>query len=92
MPDRITREHVEARCANLNRRMVQRGSIVRYSIEQRNSYTAIDRHHIDPLATDVEWPRNWQMVSHVFAGTKREVADFLHAGMTVLDDATFTPA
>jgi hypothetical protein len=78
--ERITREMVDTRCANLNRRMEERGSIVRYAVQGRNGYYGLDRYHNVP---------EWNMQSNVMCGTKREVADFLHAGMVVLDDAAY---
>ena len=75
MPERITRANLDERVRNLNRRMEQHGSKYRYHVEHRYDYYAIDRYVEDVC------------VSTVIAGcTKREIADFLHAGMVVLDD------
>jgi hypothetical protein len=76
--ERITRAHVEERVADLNRRMAQRGSKVRYATQARNGYLGLDRYHEDGRLLDT-----------VICGTKREVADFLHAGTVVLDDLEF---
>lgn len=84
--ERITRANVEERCANVNRRMESRGSIVRYEVEGRNGYTALDRCHVEYDATRVP-DRRLITMSTVTVGTKREVADFLHAMMVALDDA-----
>lgn len=93
MQDRITRANVEERCANLNRRMEERGSAVRYQVEGRNGYIGLDRYDRDPDAT-IFLPHSvpgrgygWRCLSTVTTGTKREVADFLHAMMVALDDA-----
>ena len=92
MSERITKENVETRCENLNRRMESRGSVYRYQVQGRNGYTALDRFTRDPAAT-INLPHSvpgrgygWLMQSTVTCGTKREVADFLHAMMVALDD------
>ena len=76
MSERITRENVETRVENVNRRMESRGALVRYEAEARNGYIGLDRY-------DTEG----HCLSNVTCGTKREVADFLHAMMVALDDA-----
>jgi hypothetical protein len=81
MQERITRANVDERCANVNRRMEQRGSIVRYAAQGRNGYIGLDRYHAG---------ETWNMQSTVTCGTKREVAEFLHAMMVALDDSTHT--
>ena len=77
MSERVTRASLDERCANLNRRMAQRGAHVRYTVGHRYDYYAIDR--CDTSGMVLSGP--------VVAGTKRELADWLHAGMVVLDDA-----
>lgn len=72
--ERITRANLDERCANLNRRMAHHGSKYRYAIQGRNGYIGLDRYC------------GASLVSTVTCGTKREIADFLHAGMVVLDD------
>ncbi len=79
MTDRVTKSTLETRVDNLNRRMESRGSIYRYAVQGRNSYTALDRMTREG-ATD----------SLVILGTKREIADYLHLMMVVLDDAAMT--
>jgi hypothetical protein len=93
--ERITRQNVDERCANLNRRMESRGSVYRYVVEARNGYIGLDRVRRDNNAT-LNLPDSvpgrgygWITESTVMCGTKREVADFLHAGMVVLDDAAY---
>ncbi len=95
MPERITREHLEARIVNLNRRMEERGATVRYQVEGRNGYTALDRFTRDPDCT-LNLPDSvpgrgagWIHVNHITSGTKGEIADFLHAMMVALDDPHF---
>lgn len=77
MGDRITKANLETRCENLNRRMESRGSLYRYEVEYRYDYCALDRY----IGTACQ--------STVRCGTKREVADFLHAMMVALDDAAY---
>ena len=92
MSERITRQNVEDRVINLNRRMKERGSSVRYQVEGRNGYIALDRFTRDPDDT-LNLPDSvpgrgagWLCRGVVMTGTKREVADFLHAAMVALDD------
>jgi hypothetical protein len=80
--ERITGEQLETRVANVNRRMEQRGSIYRYEAQGRNGYIGLDRVRPRESGDTIE--------STVTCGTKREVADFLHAMMVALDDASFT--
>ena len=91
--ERITKQNVEDRVANLNRRMEQRGSAIRYQVQGRNGYTGLDRFTRDPDCT-LNLPDSvpgrgagWICLSTVMCGTKREVADFLHAAMVALDDS-----
>ena len=93
--ERITRANLDERCANLNRRMESRGSIIRYQVEARNGYIALDRFDRDPAFT-LNLPNSvpgrgagWRCLSTVMCGTKREVGDFLHAAMVALDDVEF---
>lgn len=76
MSERITAEDVAARVANVNRRMAERDVTVRYAEQYRNGYCALDR-------WDVE---TGSILATVTVGTKREVAEFLHAMMVALDD------
>jgi hypothetical protein len=92
MSERITRANLEERVANLNRRMEEGGSTVRYQVEARNGYTGLDRFTRDPKDT-LNLPDSvpgrgagWIMLSTVTVGTKGEVAHFLHAMMVALDD------
>ncbi len=85
---RITRENLDARVANLNRRMESRGSIYRYSLNGRNGYTAVDRIRRDPDSPNLGESGRWITHSHVTAGTKREIGDWLSAAMVALDDAS----
>jgi len=96
MPERITRQNVDERCANVNRRMESRGSIYRYATQGRNGYIGLDRFTRDPHP-EINLPDSvpgrglgWILQSTVMCGTKREVADFLHAMMIALDDAATT--
>jgi hypothetical protein len=82
--ERITRANVDARCANVNRRMASRGSVYRYAVEGRNGGIGLDRCYAD--SPDNAVPGS-TIVSTVTFGTKREIADFLHAMMVALDDA-----
>lgn len=85
--ERITRAQVDARVENLNRRMEARGSIYRYIAEGRNGHIGLDRIAKD----DPQDPRQrFHVVGTVTVGTKREVAEFLHAMMVALDDAAVT--
>jgi hypothetical protein len=91
--ERITKENVETRVENVNRRMEARGSAIRYQVQARNGYTGLDRFTRDPDAT-INLPDSvpgrgygWIMQSTVTVGTKREIADFLHAMMVALDDS-----
>jgi hypothetical protein len=93
MSERITRANLEERVVNLNRRMESRGSIYRYQIQGRNGYIGLDRFIRDPeLAAN--FPDSvpgrgigWLAQSTATVGTKRAIADFLHAMMVALDDA-----
>jgi hypothetical protein len=70
----MTKENLEARLENVNRRMESRGSIIRYKLQGRNGYTGLDAYPGCRLVT---------------AGTKREVGTFLHAMIVALDDADY---
>ncbi len=80
MNDRMTKERLEERCANLNRRMESRRSVIRYAIQGRNGSTALDRTTAEGLARHTS-------IDLVRVGTKAEIGEFLHAMMTALDDA-----
>lgn len=43
MSDRMTRERLEERCANVNRRLAANDSKYRYEISARNGHIALDR-------------------------------------------------
>jgi hypothetical protein len=75
--ERITREDVEARLVNLNRRLESRGSAYFWAVQGRYGYIGLDRYRRSDGA----------MMSTITAGTKREIADFLRAAMVALDDA-----
>jgi hypothetical protein len=92
MSERITRANLDERVANLNRRMEHHGSTIRYQIQGRNGYIGLDRFTRSEDSV-TSWPDSvpgrgigWDCLSTVTNGTKREVADFLHAMMVVLDD------
>ena len=80
--ERMTRANLDERCANLNRRMEQRGSIYRYAVEGRYDYTALDR-----IRADGGYP----VGDAILCGTNREVGDALHYMMVALDDASYVP-
>lgn len=87
--DRITRKNVEERVANVNRRMEERGSLIRYQAEGRNGYIGLDRIRVDAPRLG-QLGERWSVQSTVTVGTKREVGEFLHAMMVALDDAAVT--
>jgi hypothetical protein len=96
MTERITRQDVETRVENLNRRMEARSSLYRYQVQGRNGYIGLDRFTRDPDDT-LNLPDSvpgrgagWICQSTVRVGSKREIAEFLHAMMVALDDATVT--
>ena len=105
MSERITRANLDKRVNNLNRRMERRGSKMRYEVGGRNGYIGLDRYAPDERRAmeGVDTSQNgwldvytqrlaelpFALVSNVMCGTMREVADFLHAGMVVLDDLEF---
>jgi hypothetical protein len=93
MSERTTKENVETRVENVNRRMESRGSNIRYQVQGRNGYTGLDRFTRTPEAAAYS-PESvpgrgigWTLQSTVMCGTKREVAEFLHAMMVALDDS-----
>src|SRR5690242_9068826 len=93
MSERITRANLEARVENVNRRMHKAGSSIRYQIQGRNGYTALDRFVRDPNAA-LNLPDSvpgrgygWTMLSTVTVGTKGEIGNYLTAMMVALDDA-----
>lgn len=77
--DRITSAHLNVRLASLNDRMETRDSKYRYEIQQRNGRTCIDRTSADSREIS-------SVHSMVKCGTKREIAEWLYAATTVLDD------
>jgi len=81
MSERLTIENVRERCANLNRRMEQHGSSIRYQVERRYDYTALDR---------CRFGKNGDLYpigSPVRIGTKNEIGEIIWAMMNALDDA-----
>jgi hypothetical protein len=54
-------------------------SASRYAVQGRNGYIGLDRLRVVD--------GRWAVQNVVTAGTKREVAEFLHAMMVALDDA-----
>jgi hypothetical protein len=76
--DTITKDNVLTRCQNVNRRMSSAGSDVRYVIQY-------DSQGAHLLRTN----EHGAIQATVTIGTKREVAEFLHAMMVALDDALF---
>lgn len=89
MPERITKEQLEERCTNVNRRLKALGRGVQ--VQGRNGYIGLDEFRRDPDAT-INLPDSvpgrgygWLMVRTLTCGTKREVADFLHAIMVGID-------
>jgi hypothetical protein len=93
--ERITRQNVETRVENVNRRMESFGSTIRYVAEARNGHIGLDRVTRDlSNSFGMSLPDSvpgrgagWITQSTVTVGTKREVADFLHAMMVALDDS-----
>lgn len=77
MSERMTMARLETRVANLNRRMIERGSIVRYYAQGRSGHTCLDRIRASNGAT----------MDLVRCGTKGEIGEFLDAMMIALDDA-----
>ena len=84
MTERITRQNVDDRCRNLNRRMIELGARVGYIAEGRNGYIGLDRYEVIEQNSGYTYGA---CLSNVVCGTKREIADFLHAMMVALDDA-----
>lgn len=75
MSERITQRDIDARVGNVNRRLAPSGLSV-YA-QGRNGYTGLDEY------------RDGQCQRTIMAGTKREVADFLHAMMVGIDMAAY---
>jgi len=84
MSDRMTIARLRERCENLNRRMEQRGSNVRYEVGRRYDYTALDRCRLRPNG------ETYPIGDPVRVGTKTEIGELLYAMMVVLDDALQT--
>ncbi len=80
--ERVTSATLDARVESLNRRMESRGSIYRYAVEGRNGYTGLDR--------ETQLNGKLGRVDTVRVGSKREIAELLHAMMVALDDASVT--
>ncbi len=78
MNDRVTKETVEKRCANVNRRLEGRGSGYRYEVNYRSGTTALDRIRVSDGAT----------IDLVTLGTKREISEALWFMVNALDDAS----
>jgi hypothetical protein len=75
MAERITRENVERRLENLNRRFTLSGSPYRWSVE--GAYGKLWLYRDD---------RDGGRIATITAGTKREIAEFLWAAMVAIDD------
>ena len=71
MSERITQRDIDARVGNVNRRLAASG--VSVNAQGRNGYTGLDEY------------RDGKVQRMIMAGTKREVADFLHAMMVGID-------
>lgn len=77
MRERTTKADLDRRVANVNRRLENFGSPIRYAAASRYGYTALDRYRTNGnFAGDP-----------IICGTKREVAEALWAIMRALDDA-----
>jgi len=77
MPERITKHALHERAANLNRRLKASGRHIQ--AEQRNGYWALDEY------------KGTACIRTITAGTKREIADFLHAMMVGIDLSQVRP-
>lgn len=82
--ERITREDLDTRAANLNRRIEGTGHFV--VVEGRNGYFGLDEYEFGaerfaPNGTTA----SGAAIRTITVGTKREVADFLHAMMVGID-------
>ncbi len=89
MSERITRQQLEERCVNVNRRLQATGRGVQ--VQGRNGYFGLDEYMRDPDAT-ISLPDSvpgrgygWMMTRTLTCGTKREVADYLTAMMVGID-------
>lgn len=71
MSERVTKEILNARAANVNRRL--RGTGRHVQAEGRNGYVALDEY------------AGTSAIRTITVGTKREIADFLHAMMVGID-------
>ena len=71
MSERITQKALSLRVGNVNRRL--QGTGLSVCDQGRNGYTALDEY------------RDGQCQRTIMAGTKREVAEFLHAMMVGID-------
>jgi hypothetical protein len=74
MSERITQRDIDMRVGNVNRRLAPTGLSV--NAQGRNGYTGLDEY------------RDGHVQRTLTAGTKREVADFLHAMMVGMDMLT----
>ena len=74
--ERVTMENVRERAANLNRRLEGTGRYV--VVQGRNGYVALDEYGT------VDGREN-MCLRTLTVGTKREVADYLHAAMVGID-------
>lgn len=75
--DRITQRDIDLRVGSVNRRLDGTGLSVNAQV--RNGYTGLDEY------------RDGQVQRTIMVGTKREVADFLHAMMVGIDMSRVTP-
>ena len=71
MAERITQRDIDTRVGNVNRRLASTGLSV--NAQGRNGYTGLDEY------------RDGKCQRTIMVGTKREVADFLHAMMVGID-------
>jgi hypothetical protein len=75
--ERITQKTLDLRVGNVNRRLEGTGLSV--NAQSRNGWTGLDEY------------RDGKVQRMITAGTKREVADFLHAMMVGIDMSRVTP-
>ena len=79
MSERITATTLDARVENLNRRLELSGRFVMWN--QRNGSVGLDEYRVCDDAC----------IRTLTVGTKREVADFLHAMMVGIDMSNVRP-
>lgn len=87
MSERITRANLETRVENLNRRLKTTTTHF-VAIEGRNGYVALDECMWEDGKVTPGNPRSLPrlvVLRNITVGTKREIADFLHAMMVGID-------